>query len=306
MEITEPVKLDAPASLQSPLRRIYDKTREFLARLARRRLPLLGLVILLAVIGTAIFAPRLAPYDPTHQELRARLLPPGSNSPIGYHLMGTDGLGRDILSRIIYGSRVSILVGFTSVLAGACVGVLLGLVSGYLGGAWEDIIMRLVDLQLVFPFVVLALVVVALLGPDLRNLIIVFALVSWPIYARPVRAEVLSLKNQDFVEAARAMGASHLRILMRHIFPNTFATIVVIASFQVAQMVLLESAMSFLGFGVQPPTPTWGNMLADGRTYIPIAGWVTLFPGLAILITAASINFLGDGMRDILDPKSEF
>ncbi|HBY95153.1 MAG TPA: hypothetical protein DEP84_14545 [Chloroflexi bacterium] len=280
--------------------------RTLAQRLARRKLPLLGLLILLVVVATAIFAPNLAPYSPTKQDLIARLLPPGSHSQIGLHLLGTDALGRDILSRLIFGSRVSIVVGFSSVLVGALLGTSMGLVAGYIGGLWEDLIMRLVDLQLVFPFVVLALVVVALLGPNLTNLIIVFALTSWPIYARPVRAEVLSLKERDFVVAARAIGSSHPAILLRHILPNTLAQVIVIASFQVAQMVLLESAMSFLGFGVQPPTPTWGNMLADGRTYIPIAGWVTIFPGLAIMITAAGINFLGDGLRDILDPKAEF
>jgi peptide/nickel transport system permease protein len=264
----------------------------------------IGLVIMMAVAGLALFAEHLAPRSPTAQQILLRLKPPGFKDPRSGKVawLGTDHLGRDILSRIIYGSRVSLLVSLPAVAASALLGLTLGLLAGYYGGAIESVVMRGVDLQLAFPFILLALSIVALMGPSLRNIIIVFAVTTWPVYARTTRGVVLALRAQEFVQAARALGASDQRILWRHIAPGVVSPLLVLASFEVARMIILESALGFLGLGVPPPTPTWGNMLADGRDYLRDAWWIAAFPGLAIMFTAAGSNFLGDGLRDMLDP----
>ncbi len=279
----------------------------WLRRARGQRLGILGVIVLLLVLGCAVLAPVLAPQEPIRQQLGQRLKPPGWSRGPGQptHWLGTDQLGRDILSRVIYGSRISLIVGFVSVIIGGSFGLAAGLFSGYFRGPLDTITMRLLDLQLAFPFILLALAIVALLGATLRNIIIVFAITSWPLYARPVRAAVLSVKEKEYVEAARSMGNSTLPIIWRHVLPNVINPLIVIASFDVARLIINEAALGFLGLGVQPPTPTWGNMLADGRAYIRDSWWLAAFPGLAIMITAAGVNFIGDALRDLLDPRSQ-
>jgi ABC-type dipeptide/oligopeptide/nickel transport system permease subunit len=270
----------------------------------RQRRALGGALVFAGVIVSALAAGALAPREPLAQEVIARLQAPGWADDEGrIAWLGTDHLGRDILSRLVYGSRVSLLVSLTSVAGSLALGLALGLVAGFYGGPAETVIMRLTDLQLAFPFILLALAIVALLGPSLPTIIVVFTVTSWPIYARVVRASVLALKEQDFVLAARALGRRELAILVRHVTPNTMAPLTVIAFFEIARMILTEAALGFLGLGIQPPTPTWGNMLADGRDYIRDAWWLSAFPGLAIMVTAAGVNLLGDGLRDLLDPR---
>jgi peptide/nickel transport system permease protein len=273
-------------------------------RFVHHRLALLGLIIILAVVVLAVLAERLAPRSPVALQIPLRLKPPGFVDARSGQTMwlGTDHLGRDILSRIIYGSRISLMVSLPAVAISATIGLTLGLLAGFYRGWFDSVVMRLVDLQLAFPFILLALSIVALLGPSLRNIIIVFAITTWPVYARTTRASVLSLREREFVQAARSLGVGDRRLLWRHVLPNILSPVLVLASFEVARMIILESALGFLGLGVQPPTPTWGNMLADGRDYIRDAWWIATFPGLAIMITAAGVNFLGDGLRDLLDP----
>jgi peptide/nickel transport system permease protein len=273
-------------------------------RLLRHRRAVTGAVLLGLVIAVAAAAGLLAPRDPLAQEVIARLQAPGYSDGEGWTAwLGTDHVGRDILSRVIHGGRISLLISLTSVAGSLCLGFVLGLAAGFYGGPAEVLIMRLTDLQLAFPFILLALAIVALLGPSLPNIIVVFTVTSWPIYARVVRGSVLSLKALDFVSAARALGRHDLGILLRHIAPNTLAPLLVIAFFEVARMIITEAALGFLGLGVQPPTATWGNMLADGRDYIRDAWWLSAFPGLAIMVTSAGVNLLGDGLRDLLDPR---
>jgi peptide/nickel transport system permease protein len=270
----------------------------------RHRRAAFGAALLALVIASAAGASVLAPRDPLAQEVIARLQAPGYSDGEGWTAwLGTDHVGRDILSRVIHGGRISLLISLTSVVGSLCLGFVLGLAAGFYGGPAEVLIMRLTDLQLAFPFILLALAIVALLGPSLPNIIVVFTVTSWPIYARVVRGSVLSLKALDFVSAARALGRHDLGILLRHIAPNTVAPLLVIAFFEVARMIITEAALGFLGLGVQPPTATWGNMLADGRDYIRDAWWLSAFPGLAIMVTSAGVNLLGDGLRDVFDPR---
>lgn len=278
--------------------------RQRLRRFWRHRLAVIGLLIMVTVTGLALLADRVAPRSPTAQQILLRLKPPGFKDPRSGRVawLGTDHLGRDILSRIVYGSRVSLVVSLPAVAVSALLGMTLGLLAGYYRSVIETIVMRCVDLQLAFPFILLALSIVALMGPSLRNIIIVFAITTWPVYARTTRGVVLALRAQDFVQAARSLGASDRRILWRQIAPGVVSPVLVLASFEVARMIILEAALGFLGLGVPPPTPTWGSMLADGRDYLRDAWWIALFPGLAIMFTAAGSNFLGDGLRDMLDP----
>ncbi len=278
--------------------------RDLLGRLFRGVGARVGLAILMVAIAAALFASWIVPYDPEQGELLQRLSPPGLVDG-QLHLLGTDQLGRDVLSRLIFGSRISLLVGSVSVLLGGLVGMLLGLAAGYFGGRTDTAIMRVVDIQMAFPYVLLALAIVALLGASLVNIIIVFMVTEWYVYARVVRAKALSLRQGEFVLAARVLGASPARILLRHILPNVVSPLTVIASFEMAKIISTEAALSFLGLGVPPPTPTWGNMLADGREYLQDAWWVAVFPGVALMLTVLAVNFLGDAVRDALDPKME-
>jgi len=271
-----------------------------------RRSPLTGIgaAIVGLVVLAAIAAPLLATTDPIEQDLSVALKPPfwledGSFA----HPLGTDHLGRDVYSRLVYGARISLAISVLAALLGAAVGVAAGLAAGYLGGRVDMVIMRIVDLNLAFPLILLALAVVALLGANLRNLVIVMAITTWMIYARVVRGVSLTLREQEFIQAVRALGARDSRIIVRHILPNVAAPILVIWTLEVARVILMESALSFLGLGVPPPTPTWGRMLAEGRDYLTMAGWIAVFPGLAIMFTVLGINFLGDGLRDLLDPR---
>ncbi|MDP2626788.1 MAG: ABC transporter permease [Candidatus Rokubacteria bacterium] len=275
-----------------------------LTRLARQRTALFGFVVVGIVLLAAAFAPLLAPFDPLAQDIGQRLREPGWQDAQGrMHPLGTDHLGRDILSRIIHGSRIALLVGLAAVLISGTLGMAIGLVSGYFGGRVDDFFMRLADIQLAFPFILLAFAVIGVLGPSLQNIIIVIGVSSWVVYARVVRGEVLSIRERDFVQAAIALGSRDGRILVRHVLPNAFTPWLVVATLDMARVIVIESALSFLGLGVQPPTPTWGGMLADGRVYLSTAWWLATFPGLAILVTVLGINLFGDGLRDTLDPR---
>jgi peptide/nickel transport system permease protein len=274
-------------------------------RLGRRSpLAVIGALIVSLVIVAAVAAPLLATSDPIDQDLTVVLKPPfwlpdGS----AQHPLGTDHLGRDVYSRLVYGAQISLTISVLAALLGAVVGVVAGLVAGYHGGRLGAIIMRIVDLNLAFPLILLALAVVALLGANLKNLVIVMTITTWMIYARVVRGLTLALREREFVQAVRALGAHDARIITRHVLPNLLAPILVIWTLEVARVILMESALSFLGLGVPPPTPTWGRMLAEGRDYLTVAGWISIFPGIAIMITVLGINFLGDGLRDLLDPQ---
>jgi len=275
-----------------------------LRRLVRRRTALFGMLVVLMVMLAALAAPLVAPFDPLEQDIGQRLREPGWQDAQGrVHPLGTDHLGRDIFSRIIFGSRIALLVGLAAVVISGVLGLLIGLVAGYFGGRMDDFLMRLADIQLAFPFILLAIAVIGVLGPSLRNIIIVIGVSSWVVYARVVRGEVLSIREREYVHAAVALGSRHWRVLMTHVLPNTFTPWLVVATLDMARVIVIESALSFLGLGVQPPTPTWGGMLADGRVYLSTAWWLATFPGLAILVTVLGINLFGDGLRDTLDPR---
>ena len=274
-----------------------------LRRLWRLKWSVAAAALMLGIVGSAVCAPLIAPHDPLAVNIRHRLAPPAwMEGGTPQHLLGTDQIGRDLLSRVIYGGRVSLVVGVAAVLISASLGVLLGLSGGYFGGRADWTIMTLVNIMLTFPFVLLALAVIAVLGPSLVNMIIVLGVADWPLYARVIRAETLSLREREFVTAGRALGMGHLRIMFRQIFPNLISVIVVIATLQVARVIILESFLSFLGLGIQPPTPAWGNMLGEGRVYLLNSWWIAAFPGLAIFVTTLAINLMGNGLRDWLDP----
>jgi peptide/nickel transport system permease protein len=272
-------------------------------RLWRLKWSVAAAALMLGIVASAVFAPFVAPHDPLAVNIRHRLAPPAwMEGGAPQHLLGTDQVGRDLLSRVIYGGRVSLVVGVAAVLISASLGVLLGLTGGYFGGRADWTIMTLVNIMLTFPFVLLALAVIAVLGPSLVNMIIVLGVADWPLYARVIRAETLSLREREFVTAGRALGMGHLRIMFRQILPNLISIIVVIATLQVARVIILESFLSFLGLGIQPPTPAWGNMLGEGRVYLLNSWWIAAFPGLAIFATTLAINLMGNGLRDWLDP----
>jgi peptide/nickel transport system permease protein len=279
----------APAGRRAPV---------FVRRLLRGYLARVGAVVVLVLVAVAALAPALAPYDPAEQALDRMLQPPG-----GAHWLGTDDLGRDILSRLLYGARVSVGVGVVAVGLSLGVGVTLGLVAGYRGGWVDEALMRVMDGLLAFPALVLALAITAALGPNLRNAMLAIGIVGIPGFARLVRGQVLSLRAQEFVEAARAAGLGDTRIVLRHIVPGTLAPIIVHASLRVAFAVLAEAGLSFLGLGTQPPTPSWGAMLNTGREYLEMAPWLAIAPGGAIFVTTLGFNFLGDGLRDAADPR---
>ena len=276
----------------------------FMRRLARRRTSLFGLVVVTAVVATALAAALVTPFDPTEQDIAARLKAPLTRDAGGrIHVLGTDHLGRDILARIVFGARPALMVGFAAVAISGVLGMIAGLLAGYFGGRVDDVLMRLADIQLAFPFILLAIAVIGVLGPSLTTIICVIGVSSWVVYARIVRGSALSLREREFVHAAQALGSRDGRILIRHVLPNVFTPWLVVATLDMARVIVIESALSFLGLGVQPPTPTWGGMLADGRVYISTAWWLATFPGLAILITVLGINLFGDGLRDTLDPR---
>ena len=275
-----------------------QQIKDFWRHFKKNRLGVGGLVIIVIVFLIAISVPFLSPYDPGKTDVSLKLKPPSFQ-----HYLGTDQLGRDVFSRMLYGSRISLSVGFVAVGISILIGILVGAMAGYKGGWVDSLLMRFVDIMLSFPSFFLILTVVAILRPNIYNVMIVIGITSWEGTARFVRAEFLSLRERDYVQAARSLGVKDRRIIFRHILPNALAPVFVTASLGVASEILVEAGLSFLGFGVQPPAPSWGNILTEGRTYIFDAWWLTIFPGLAILITVLSFNLFGEGLRDALDPR---
>ena len=261
-------------------------------------LNLVAIALIVILAACALLAPVLAPYDPLAQDLAVRLKPPSPE-----HWLGSDSLGRDIASRILYGARISLLVGVVVVASAGVFGTFIGLVAGYAGGLADEALMRLTEVFLAFPALILAMAIAGALGPSLTNAIIAIAAVTWAVYARLVRGQILSLRQREFVEAARAMGASRRRIVLRHLLPNTLAPLMVQASFDMGSSIIAAAGLSFIGFGAQPPTPEWGVMISEGRNFISTQPWLSLFPGLAILLAVGSFNLLGDGLRDAFDPR---
>jgi peptide/nickel transport system permease protein len=273
---------------------------------ARRSIMRWGPVILIAFfVLAAVFAPLVAPYDPNSQNLLGRMRPPGTVSRSFHYLLGSDELGRDLLSRLIYGARVSLFVAIASVILSGVVGVLLGMLAGYLRGWVELIVMRLVDVFLSIPAILLAIITVAVLGTGLVNVIVVLALTRWPRYARIAYGQTLSVANMPYVRLAAFMGASTPRVLLRHILPNIIGAVTVVATLEFGLMVLFEAGLSFLGLGVQPPTASWGAMLSSGRNYLATAWWIATFPGLCLFLLILAVNLIGDDLRDRFDPRSQ-
>lgn len=259
----------------------------------------IAILALFIIVGT--FAPAIAPLDPNVQDLTSRLQPPLTAG----HPLGTDSLGRDVLSRLIVGSRISLVVGFTAVLLSAALGIVVGLLSGYLGGWIDALFMRIVDAWLAFPFLLLAIAVVAVLGQGLNNIVIALVVTGWVLYARLVRGETLSLREREFVLSARGLGARASSIMFRHILPNCLGPILVVATLEIGVVIVTEASLSFLGLGAGASEPSWGGMLADGRAYLTRAWWLATLPGLAILVVVLAVNVIGDGLRDALDPRHE-
>jgi peptide/nickel transport system permease protein len=261
-----------------------------------------GLFVALLVV-VAVAAPLLAPHNPERASLRARLKAPTFEAPDGKtYLLGTDQLGRDVLSRMVFGTRVSLTIGFAAVVVGGIVGGLLGLVAGFRGGWVDEVVMTVADAQLAFPFILLAIGIIAVLGPSFPNLIIVVGLSGWVTYARVLRSQVLSLRQRDFVTAILGLGGSVPRVLVRHVLPNVTSTFMVIATLELARAIVLEATLSFLGLGIQPPTPSWGVMIQEGREYLDSAWWISVFPGALLMLTSLVVSRTGDWLRDVLDP----
>jgi peptide/nickel transport system permease protein len=259
----------------------------------------LGLALTLAAVVAALAAPWLAGHDPLKADFAASLKPPGTPG----HPLGTDQLGRDLLARVLHGARLALFIGGCTVVVTAITGGLLGLVAGFVERWPSAVVMRLADVQLSFPFILLALTINAIVGLGLRNIVLSLSAAGWVVYARVVRGEVLSVKQRDFVHAAAALGVGRGRLLFRHVLPNVAPSIIVVASLQFSQFIVAEAAISFLGFGVQPPTPAWGSMLSESRDFLYVAWWLAAFPGAALALTALGVNLLGDWLRDTLDPK---
>lgn len=301
--LTERAQAFPAAPVRVPVVAIL-RENEILRRFRRSFSGMVGLSLLLLMIAIALGAPLLAPQGYTQQDLSQAMRPPAWMSTGSLaHPLGTDPLGRDIWRRIVWAADVSLGIAAVSVLIAMTVGVVLGLLAGYHGGLVDAIVMRIADVQLAFPYILLAIAVMALLKPSLTNLVLVLALPGWMVYARTVRGSVLGLKRQEFVEAARALGASNKRIIFRHLAPNVLAPVIVLSSLQAAQVIIAEASLSFLGVGVQPPMPSWGTMLNQGREYLSSAWWLGTFPGIAIIIAVVGTNLLGDGLRDALDPR---
>ncbi len=290
----------------SAARSAYDTGGELIRR-RRKRLPLAGsagIGVLIIVALAALAAPNVAPRNPFVQSLADRLMSPGMRGPHGeVFWLGTDGLGRDVLSRLIYGARASLAVASLAVVCSGALGVFLGLTAGYYRGWVGAVLMRFVDLVLSIPFLLLAIAVVAALGPGLEHTVLVLGLTRWPRYARVAFAQTLAGRSREFVEAARALGGTDLRVMLRHVLPEVLPSVVVVGTLEIGLLIVYEAALSFLGLGVQPPTPSWGNMLADGRAYLATGWWLATFPGLAIMVTVLGANLLGDAVRDRLDPR---
>jgi peptide/nickel transport system permease protein len=297
LAVAEPASPGAPADAAATVRHVSQRWRVWY-RLRRHHLALAGLGFLGLLIVCAIAADVIAPYGPLEQQMAQRLKPPSAA-----HLFGTDDFGRDILTRIIYGARISLQVGFVAVGIAGTIGIALGLVAGYFGGWVDGVLMRSMDVLLAFPAILLAVVIMALLGPSTTNVMIAIGIAYIPVFARVVRGSVLTVKPNEYVEAARAAGASEKRMLLLHVLPGTSGPIIVQASLALAYAILAEAALSFLGLGTQPPTPTWGSMLSFGREFVREAPWFTFFPGFAIFLTVLSLNLIGDGLSDALDPR---
>jgi peptide/nickel transport system permease protein len=293
-----------PGAVTSQPVALRAQRSQFLPRLWRSKAAMIAVIVLLLVLIAAVAAPFLAPADPAAIKLIQRLKAPGYANSAGVTFwLGTDALGRDVLSRLIFGARVSLTVGLAAVVISGTVGLLVGLLSGYFGGWIDDVFMRICDVQLSFPTILLALTIMAVLGSGLDKLILVLGLTGWVQYGRIVRSQVLSIKNDEFVLAARATGERQWRIIFQQILPNVWSPVIVIASFTVASNIVAEASLSFLGVGVPPSVPSWGTMLADGRQYIGVADWLTIPAGIAISLTVLAINILGDWLRDYLDPR---
>jgi len=296
MSVATPAWVDERADV----RKSRGMARTILSTFARNRTALLGVIVIVALSLAAVFAPLISPADPLYMDFDALMQPPSMDHPAG-----TDSLGRDNLSRIIWGGRVSLQVGVLSMVIATVIGVSAGLAAGYYGRWIDTIIMRIVDAILAFPALLLAILMVAVLGPSLRNAMFAIAVAFIPSFARVTRANTLSIREKEYVEGARAIGASATRIMLRTILPNTLSTVIVQVSLGMSYAILIEAGLSFLGLGIQPPTPSWGYMLATGREFITLAWWLTTFPGLAIFVTVLSWNFIGDGLRESLDPRQQ-
>ncbi len=274
------------------------RSAPFLSRIARNRLVVVGLVMAVFLVLLAVFADVISPRDPLAVNVAAALHPPNLKE-----LFGTDRFGRDLLSRVIHGSRVSLSVSFSSVAVALVAGTFLGLISGYFGGAWDIAISRVMDIFFSFPVLLLAIAIAAMLGPGIENAVMAIAIVYAPFFSRVARGPVLAEREKEYIQAARVIGASHERILLRHIFPNVLSPIIVQASVTIAYAILTEASLSYLGLGTQPPTPSWGTTLNEGRTYLQLAPWISIFPGIAIMLAVLAFNLVGDGLRDALDPR---
>lgn len=288
---------------RSVARKLMDKYQALInsyafAAFVENKLNVIALVIILLLTFCAVFAPILAPYDPAAQHIEDRLEPPSAEYPLG-----TDQLGRDLLSRMLFGARISMSIAIAVVTISLTVGTIVGLVAGYVGGLVDEVLMRLVDILLAFPGLLFALVVASVFEPSLMNIMIALAVVGWTQYARVIRGSVLSIKEQEFVTASQLMGTSHIRILGRHILPSVISPVIVLATLDMAYVILGTAGLSFLGLGAQPPTPEWGTMLSQGRNYLREAWWIANFPGLLIMLTVLAFNILGDSLRDFLDPR---
>ncbi|HEY5501159.1 MAG TPA: ABC transporter permease [Candidatus Humimicrobiaceae bacterium] len=293
--------IDESLVLESEIEKKYSKSslyKDAWKRLLRNKLALVGLAIVILMAVIAIFSPFIAPYNPND-----RIKEISQKGPSLQHWFGTDILGRDIFSRVIYGTRISMLVGVVAVAISLAIGLFLGALSGFFGGVSDAVIMRIADIFFAFPYILGAIVIMTVLGPGVLNVFIAIGILGWSSVARLFRSSILSIKEKEYIEAARALGASNSRIIIKHIFPNSFAPIIVYSTMNVGTAIIVEAALSFLGLGVQPPTPSWGKMLSESLSYINTSPWMMFFPGLAILITCLGFVLLGDGLRDAFDPK---
>jgi peptide/nickel transport system permease protein len=297
---SEPLSLPAQpevAAAGTP-RRIASPWTDVRRRFLRSRTGVIGAIVLLIVVLAAVFASRIAPYSPTRQDFRVERQPPSAQ-----HLMGTDEFGRDVFSRVIWGAQTSLEAGAVAASIALVIGLALGMLAAFYGGGADNVIMRCMDVILAFPYILLAIAVVAILGPGLLNAMIAIAIVYIPHYARVVRGSVLSVRSRDYVEAARALGASDRRVMLQHVLPNTMAPVIVTMTLIIGSAIIDTAGLSFLGLGTQPPTPDWGNMLSAGRSYVIDSPWIATFPGLAILVTVLAFNLMGDALRDAFDPR---